>query len=157
MCLDEMGFYQPPAFGSHKPAFTGSLEVLAGLTVTCQYLAFTPNFVSSSTVFVDVTDLVLTIPVRVAGCYIINMSAPVSNNTASGANRMQFSIDTVETGDQSVQSSLPANDRVTMSMVHAGDLDGQVIQARHRVTSGTGTVFGSTSGRAMMATFEASG
>jgi len=50
MCLDEMGFFQPPAFGSHKPAFTGFFFAgISPLTITVQNIRLLATFTTTST------------------------------------------------------------------------------------------------------------
>jgi len=112
-----------------------------GATVTSQSLILVGTFTTTSTSNVDITGFLITVANRSGGNFMLVACGNVSNSTTGGSNRWILEDDGTDIITMTT-ASLPASDRVGLSLTNAQDLDGRVEQMRARVISGTGSWFG---------------
>jgi len=114
-----------------------------GATVTTQIDGLASTFTTVATSPTDITGLLITLPTRTDGHFFCTISGSVANNAVSGA--IRFLIDLGGTdGKVMGNGSLTANARVVTTVSEVGELNGDVLQARGYVASGTGSWFSST-------------
>lgn len=117
------------------------LEISGGNNLAAQRVDSTADFSTSSTSYVDVTNISLTIGNFPGGKYVAHASATPENSAVAGLTHTQLVHDSTEyIGASTGNPATDANDELTQNTVLIEDTDGSILKMQARVTSGTGTL-----------------
>lgn len=117
------------------------IEISGGDNLASQRVDSTADFSTSSTSYIDVTNISLTIGNFASGKYIAMGSATAENNATTNQTLTQLVHGSTEyIGGTSSGSGADANDEATQNTVVIEDTDGSTLKMQARVTAGTGTL-----------------
>ena len=117
----------------------------SGAVISTQQDDFASNFTTTSTSFVDVTGLTLTITNN-TGSYYASMILNADNNLGGGSNVQARLNEGGSARDYMIASISTNGFAVPLVTSIVGTNDGQTLKGQFKTSGGTATAYGSTSG-----------
>ena len=127
-----------------------------GINLTTQRDVKTSDSTTTSTTFVDLPQISLTMPNRTDGKFMAIANNNLSNNATSGTIFTRFVDGGTNKNGVATEFGDDANKEVNLGMALTGDLTGQTLKQQWRVSASTGRAHGASDFFCQMTTWEIS-